>query len=410
MNLDVETFLTAHLDGEVDPEQRLGVESALVSDPRLAEDLRTLTAVRDLVAGLSRQAHGPDVSAAVVARIERRRVSRPFGLGLVLTPAPASWAARAVALVSAAAALIAAATVGLPRANVGPVVVRHGRDLEPRRPVPTPVNPSPVGPAADFVQIADAARETAPGLDDRERERDQEQQRIRRLLDSPTIRKVLFVTDIVGGRADRQVGELLERTPRRTATFGRITVTQGVVIDPAHPGEATVFAAVMDDEELKAFQGELNKSFPRAVEESGPRPELVTQLADIGQVAILHGTIVADVLLPNERPSRALRTEPRMGPDMKARLLVDDTMVGSLSDPSTFDLPDPPPTERAGPTPEQERSGPHPSNRPGARVVDAPAAVPGIDERQTLRRDRPPASVVLVWVATAHRKNGRGLR
>jgi hypothetical protein len=36
--------------------------------------------------------------------------------------------------------------------------------------------------------------------------------------------------------------------------------------------------------------------------------------------------------------------------------------------------------------------------------------VPGIDERQTLRRDRPPASVVLVWVATAHRKNGRGLR
>ena len=122
---------------------------------------------------------------------------------------------------------------------------------------------------------------------------------------------MLIVTDIVGGHADRQVGELLEKTPRRTASFGRITVSQGIVIDPDHPGEATVFAVVMDDRELKTFQGELEQSFPSAVEESGPRPEVVTQLAEIGQVSILPGTTVADVLLPNERPSRALRTEPQ---------------------------------------------------------------------------------------------------
>ena len=38
MNRDDDTFLGAYLDGQLDPEERHLVESALVSDPELAEN------------------------------------------------------------------------------------------------------------------------------------------------------------------------------------------------------------------------------------------------------------------------------------------------------------------------------------------------------------------------------------
>src|SRR5690348_6827386 len=47
MNLEEETFLTAYLDGTLEHEQRVCVESALVSDPRLGDRLRDLASVRD---------------------------------------------------------------------------------------------------------------------------------------------------------------------------------------------------------------------------------------------------------------------------------------------------------------------------------------------------------------------------
>ena len=78
MNLDEETFLTAYLDDELDPELRLGVDSALLSSPALVEDLRDLTAVRDLVAGLGRPAPAVDISVAVLSMIRRRSDAGPF--------------------------------------------------------------------------------------------------------------------------------------------------------------------------------------------------------------------------------------------------------------------------------------------------------------------------------------------
>src|SRR5262249_14192826 len=99
MNVDEETFLTAFLDGTLDPELQHRVASARASDPALAEHVRGLTAVHDLVAGLSRPALAADVSAAVLARIAGRRalvhrLARPMG-----------WAA--------AAAVVAAVSIAL---------------------------------------------------------------------------------------------------------------------------------------------------------------------------------------------------------------------------------------------------------------------------------------------------------
>src|SRR4051812_31797905 len=64
-----ESLLTAYLDGELDPDQRTSIASALVSDPELAEQLRKLSSVRDLIAGLGRPALTVDLSGAIADRV-----------------------------------------------------------------------------------------------------------------------------------------------------------------------------------------------------------------------------------------------------------------------------------------------------------------------------------------------------
>src|SRR4051812_46669504 len=106
MNLDEELFLSAYLDGVLAPEPSRRVDLALEADPTLADDLRALTAVRDLVAGLSRPAvpAGFDVSVAVLSRIERR--SAPGRLALI-------FARPSVQVLAAAASLLLTATLAV---------------------------------------------------------------------------------------------------------------------------------------------------------------------------------------------------------------------------------------------------------------------------------------------------------
>ena len=72
MNLDDESLLSAYMDGQLDPDQHQAVESALLSNPQLSEQLRSLTILRDLVGGLSRDV-SVDVSFAVLERIRSAR-------------------------------------------------------------------------------------------------------------------------------------------------------------------------------------------------------------------------------------------------------------------------------------------------------------------------------------------------
>ena len=81
MTIDDDSLLSAYMDGQLGPDQQLVVESALVSDPQLGEELRSLTAVRDLLAGLPRPA-AVDVTARVRARIPgKSRLQRILASG-----------------------------------------------------------------------------------------------------------------------------------------------------------------------------------------------------------------------------------------------------------------------------------------------------------------------------------------
>jgi hypothetical protein len=428
MNLDDESLLSAYLDGELDPGQRFRVESALLSDSALADQFRELTAVRDLVAGLPRAALAADVSASVVDELTRRGAPRPFRL--LFDAAEGSWTARATAILSVAAALVAAATLGViwstsAARNRAPV-----RTLVLKSPVASPA-PRSVDSVAPAPPNASAGRSTGtprePEIDPRlivlepaDQQYERAHESIRKLLDSPHLNRVFLVTDVVGGDAATQVGAILDKTPRHQSSYGRITVSQEIVIDPENPGRATVFAVVMDDREQHQLQQKLRASFRDALKEITPRPEVVTQLVDIGQVAFLPGTPVAELRIAGDLKRDALRGgSPRFPIEAKEQIHDFTADVDPLHNPENrigVLVPSP----RDGPTPEQERSGPHPSLRQQPQEQGAPAPV--VAEAKARAGTRPPApdpitdgstrskaSVVLVWVAQP-RARERGVR
>lgn len=410
MNIDQETFLSAYLDGELAPGPREGLESSLAADPRLAEDLRALTAVRGLIAGLSRPSATVDLSALVLARIDRRRragLALPRGL-------VAAFPIRGAAMLATAAALFALSTVGLFEAGRAPV----GRRIVQGLPRPVASRPEPTRPEQPLPSVVSAplrapADELAPGREDRQRA--EELQSVQRLLDSPALHKVFVVTDVLGGAADQQVGEILQNSGRRHSSFGRITVTQGIVIDPEHPGKATVYAVVVDDRELGLLREQLNKAFPTTVKETEPRAEVVTQLANIGQVSVFPGIPVADLLDPKvAEPRRAMRSFPGLDHVVKGLVFPLNDDFDPLHDPGRFGGASPSPSPHEGPTPEQMRSGPHPSVIDRAPVADASERAKTEPSRpsppsllpRSAPRFRPGFHVVLVWVASAAGREG----
>ena len=200
------------------------------------------------------------------------------------------------------------------------------------------------------------------------------------MLESPKLRKILIVSDVIGGDAGRQVGDLIDKTPRRSATYGRFTVSQGIILDPEHPGEATVFAVVMDDLELRQFRSRLNESFPESIKETEAGPEVVTQLAEVGQVSVYPGTTVASVYVP-EGPVPALKAEAGKRPPEGMTYLPAQPGVDPLDVPiisQNFN-------DRPLATPRPRKSIPPP-----------------------VRRPQNDSSVVLVWVSTP-RRDGPGL-
>jgi hypothetical protein len=209
-------------------------------------------------------------------------------------------------------------------------------------------------------------------------------EKVRALLDSPRLRRILIVTDIIGeGTLDR-VEELVRKSPRTDATYGRITVSQGIIVDPLHPNEATVFALVMNDQELNQFRKKLEQSFPKAVEEAEPDPIVVAQLGEIGRLSVLQGSSASSVVIPSTvSPRIALRSD---------RSLQQPAMESHVA--AEFGRADLAAAAEAGQTQDPAVASNRAESSPAAgKPPDVPAL---IDE--SLKRIHDPPEIVLVWV------------
>jgi anti-sigma factor RsiW len=320
---DDDSFLSAYMDGQLDSEQRQNVESALVSNPQLAEALRRLTTVRDLVAGLPRDS-SVNVLPQVMERIRSRTRSRAWFLGFSAPPAGSRPFLVAGGMFASAALLVFAITLAL---SFAPLTHPHLSASRPataaasaKSPTTTPIETAATsaagesGPSSFHSEISQAIAASTPKAGDpplvlssalphvAPAPRDLEQ--VRQLLDSPSLRRVFFVRNGKGGKSEQRVASVIERTTRYG--FFKLTIAQGIVIDPRHPEEATVFALVVDPMEADSLRDQIRVALEEPIEETAVDPGIVTQLVDIGQVQGFPPSPLADVLIPRE--DLALRT------------------------------------------------------------------------------------------------------
>ena len=123
-----------------------------------------------------------------------------------------------------------------------------------------------------------------------------ELEHVSQYLDNPDLRRIFLVAGVTDEATQKQVANVVEETTR--FNYFKITIDRGIVIDPRHPDEATVFALVVSPTELETLRSRLRRTLQDRVEEAPIDPMVVTQLADIGQVQACPPAPVADVEIP----------------------------------------------------------------------------------------------------------------
>ena len=358
-----ESVYSGYLDGELDSLERRAVESALAADPHLAAQIRDLATVRELVAELPHPS-APDVSHDVLQRIQSGSV-RPRPWSSVRRNLP--WLAG----VLATAAALFLATIGPRPHQLRKAPDPVERDLVARDHPAGPVEPSvplksvPEERAVVAVRHANSAssdvpaRTSPPGdpsprLAAQPAAQTEELDRTwwRSLIDDPRLQRVFLVTDQLGGQAEYQVESIVERTTRHD--FYKITVSQGIVIDPRHPDRAVVFAVVLDETQLSPFRDILKQEFKDRFHDQAVDPTVALQLADIGEVVSLPAHPDAKIIIPQEHIAAM---QVNNGPT------VDQQRAGPVPD-----LPDSPPAET------HASVSPPPSRPIAAQVAHSPAS------------------------------------
>jgi hypothetical protein len=346
MNLDDESLLSAYLDDELDPADRLAVEWSVESSPPLADQLRSLATARDAVSGLGRPALPVDLAPAISARLaaDRRRarlqaLARPGRIAL------------AVAGLSAMAASLLFALLLLHRSmHERPDPTEIARQ-DPNDPAPSThsildpesdPDPSPTLVAQKGItptpqekpEPTPIAFESSEDLRERE-----DRLKITRMLENPEVRVILIVTDVI--EASNQIQNLITKDARATPDFGRITLRTGIVVDPNRPGSAEVFVVPINEGGRQSFVARLREKFTGLKEEDEKSvPDLVTQLTEVGQVAICQGTEASPLVEPPV-DVRSFAVRASTGADQ----FLSDQRPGSASAPDSKHSTDKPATD-----------------------------------------------------------------
>jgi hypothetical protein len=422
---DDESLLSAYLDGELGREEHEAVESSLSADPRLAETLRGLIGVRDLLADLSRPV-AEDATPEVMRRLGESRAG--FGLRPWRSVKhPIRWVAASVAAAAVVGFLVVSA-VQRQDHRAGPVAQNVAKPDSNDRPAlggqeqelagasrSTPDRADSSVSETTHVAGAGADRERGPALNvtqalAMEDDQGNEAARLRALLDNPHLRRTFFVTDQIDQPTLKNVASVVEQSTRHD--YFKITIAQGIVIDPRHPDQATVFALVLDESELTTLRGRLQNAFKDHVREDGVDPGVAAQLTDIGQVASFAPHPIGDVIIPQNRLSAILVKQDQPTPEQENSAPLAGRAHPAHS--GAVAREEATVSTEAAPGDSPAGAAPHPRTANGLeKITDAtpgapalkpnePASIPEVISRGASQARQP--VIVLVWVS--HTRSG----
>lgn len=301
MNVEDESLLSAYLDNELTPAQRLSVEDALLADARLAERLQQLAAVRSTIAGLPRPLVGRDISSLVVERAEALPVVR-FRRMLDSGSTRRRLTLTGSCFGAAAAVLLAA--------SLWPVRPQPGAGLDfangttPSAEVATNGAATVDGPEPLDSQLAQAettvhrALEPTPAPDATPGD-SEDLDKVREYLGRGDVRRLMVVLDTITPSSLEQVRGAIQETGRADPILGELRIAQGIEIDPERPEDAVVFLVVLDDHEFHHLSENLRRhNLEPDLDERALASDVVTQLASRVDVVNLSPGLPAPALRP----------------------------------------------------------------------------------------------------------------
>lgn len=336
MSFDDETLLSAYLDGELDPARRRKVERALKSSPALAGRLRDLAGVRDALRGLSAPAVPEDLAPRIVSelRVRKRYVETVRAwkrAGLILGP-----------FVGIAAGLLVAWSVWGYGAD--PKVPDPERLIVAERTTPEVVKPAPEEPekpetvaeveleVEEAPDVAEAVRgrEVVAELEpSREREREEDQEALREILEHPKARRILIPVDVVDEESLKRVEDAIGLTARTHPRHARLRLYQGVVIDPENAGRAVVYAMALDSTEAANLKRNLGKSFGAVSKAEEVAPSVLAELSETVQLDVFE-TTPAGTILASGPGVEGRHQNARKSNEGKAEGVVEDVAPGMM--------------------------------------------------------------------------------
>ena len=295
-------LLSAYLDDELTADERRSADAAIAADPEKAEELRSLAAARDLIAGLPRPAPvdlAPEVLRRIAAASARPRST------LDRARRPALWAAAAGVLLAVSLTGLRL-HVGAPDQNQAPPpasVVAVAAFPTPEADAPSDADAAPVGPPLLASAIGEGALIGPPGPEPKA-----EPAPLVAARDAVALELVgrsgphrAFIAP--GPLDPAQVGFLMGNSSHRG--FYRFDLPGAD--DEASPGDGSVvFAAEMGPSELATLRRRLDATFPGQLDEVEAAPPLLGQLAEIGRASSHRSEPIADVLFPQTK--MALKT------------------------------------------------------------------------------------------------------
>ncbi len=330
MRLEDETLLSAYLDDELGPQDRLRVESALRSNPELAWRFRQLAEVREILQSLSRirpgldSASAPDVTEAVLQKLARRREARRSARVLALRSVLVAAAAVLVALTLAPWSPWARQDPRQPRiadqqAIPDPNLALVGSDqaLKIAPPTPDEVDPLLLENRSNKSELVDHAPTWADRLPidlellDRERLEFEQRDFLRELLERPEVsRLVLKIPDDQDPEPILEVlDDLVDKIVRKQPRYGRIQLNDGLIVDSFRPGEAIVYTLWADLLERKAILDEFANRVEGdlTLKEEPIDPEVTTMLAETGVLSVHPGSLGEIYQNPDTEAMQAIR-------------------------------------------------------------------------------------------------------